>query len=164
LVLRGSLPRQQMNEPMIRFLETRHTREERSDAQQFALGHLEVSVMEVLWSRGESSVRDVVHQLPRTLAYTTVMTTLDRLYKKDLLNRRKSERAFLYSPRLSPQEWERKRAGDLVAGFLAGPQPSRDLLISCLVEAVGQYDKALLDTLEKRIRRKRRELFRRGRS
>lgn len=149
---------------MIRFLETRHTREERSDAQQFALGHLEVSVMEVLWSRGESSVRDVVHQLPRTLAYTTVMTTLDRLYKKDLLNRRKSERAFLYSPRLSPQEWERKRAGDLVAGFLAGPQPSRDLLISCLVEAVGQYDKALLDTLEKRIRRKRRELFRRGRS
>ncbi|HET6200841.1 MAG: BlaI/MecI/CopY family transcriptional regulator [Candidatus Acidiferrales bacterium] len=153
-----------MNEPMIRFLETRHTREERSDAQQFALGHLEVSVMEVLWSRGESSVRDVVHQLPRTLAYTTVMTTLDRLYKKDLLNRRKSERAFLYSPRLSPQEWERKRAGDLVAGFLAGPQPSRDLLISCLVEAVGQYDKALLDTLEKRIRRKRRELFRRGRS
>lgn len=164
MVLRGSLPRQQMNEPMIRFLETRHTREERSDAQQFALGHLEVSVMEVLWSRGESSVRDVVHQLPRTLAYTTVMTTLDRLYKKDLLNRRKSERAFLYSPRLSPQEWERKRAGDLVAGFLAGPQPSRDLLISCLVEAVGQYDKALLDTLEKRIRRKRRELFRRGRS
>ena len=153
-----------MNETMIRFLETRHARQERLDAQQFALGHLEVSVMEILWSRGESSVRDVVHQLPRTLAYTTVMTTLDRLYKKDLLSRRKSERAFLYSPRLSPQEWERKRAGDLVAGFLAGPQPSRDLLISCLVEAVGQYDKALLDALEKRIRRKRKELFRRGRS
>ena len=120
--------------------------------------------MEVLWSCGESSVRDVVQRLPRTLAYTTVMTTLDRLYKKDLLSRRKSERAFLYSPRLSPEEWERKRAGDLVAGFLAGPQPSRDLLISCLVEAVGQYDKALLDALEKRIRRKRKELFRRGRS
>lgn len=164
MVLRGNLQRQQMNEPMIRFLETRHAHEEGADAQQFALGHLEVSVMEVLWSRGESSVRDVVHQLPRTLAYTTVMTTLDRLYKKDLLNRRKSERAFLYSTRLSPQEWERKRAGDLVAGFLAGPQPSRDLLISCLVEAVGQYDKALLDALEKKIRRKRKELFRRGRS
>lgn len=150
---------------MIRFFETRHTHEERADAlQQFALGHLEVSVMEVLWSHGESSVRDVVHQLPRALAYTTVMTTLDRLYKKDLLDRRKSERAFLYSPRLSREEWERKRAGDLVAGFLAGPQPSRDLLISCLVEAVGQYDKTLLDALEKRIRRKRKELFRRGRS
>ncbi|MGH9709711.1 MAG: BlaI/MecI/CopY family transcriptional regulator, partial [Candidatus Acidiferrales bacterium] len=125
---------------MIRFLKTRNTSEERGDIlQPFVLGHLEVSVMEILWSRGESSVRDVIHQLPRPLAYTTVMTTLDRLYKKDLLERRKSERAFFYSPRLSREEWERKRAGDLVAGFLAGPQPSRDLLISCLVEAVGQY-------------------------
>ncbi|MGH9865091.1 MAG: BlaI/MecI/CopY family transcriptional regulator [Candidatus Acidiferrales bacterium] len=150
---------------MIRFLKTRNTSEERGDIlQPFVLGHLEVSVMEILWSRGESSVRDVIHQLPRPLAYTTVMTTLDRLYKKDLLERRKSERAFFYSPRLSREEWERKRAGDLVAGFLAGPQPSRDLLISCLVEAVGQYDEALLDALEKKIRRKRRELFRRGQS
>ena len=150
---------------MIRFLATRHPHQERADAlQQFALGHLEVSVMEVLWSRGESSVQDVVRQLPRPLAYTTVMTTLDRLYKKDLLDRRKSERAFLYSPRLSGEEWERKRAGDLVAGFLAGPRPSRDLLISCLVDAVGQHDEALLDALEKKIRRKRKELFRRGRS
>jgi predicted transcriptional regulator len=90
------------------------------------------------------------------------MTTLDRLYKKNLLERRKSERAFFYSPRLSREEWERKRAGDLVAGFLAGPRPSRDLLVSCLVEAVGQYDEALLDALEKRIRRKRKEILRRG--
>ncbi|HKV28141.1 MAG TPA: BlaI/MecI/CopY family transcriptional regulator [Candidatus Acidoferrales bacterium] len=150
---------------MIRFSDIPNTREERADGlQQFALGHLEISVMEILWSRGESSVRDVIHQLPRTLAYTTVMTTLDRLYKKNLLERRKSERAFLYSPRLSRGEWERKRAGDLVAGFLAGPQPSRDLLVSCLVEAVGQYDKALLDALEKKIRTKRKELFRRGQS
>lgn len=150
---------------MIRFLNTRRTHEEQADTlQPFALGHLEISVMEILWSRGESSVRDVIHQLPRALAYTTVMTTLDRLYKKNLLERRKSERAFLYSPLLSQEAWERKRAGDLVAGFLAGPQPSRDLLISCLVEAVGQYDKALLDALEKKIRTKRKELFRRGRS
>lgn len=130
--------------------------------QQSVLGRLEVRVMAILWLRGESSVRDVIQELARPLAYTTVMTTLDRLYKKHLLRRRKSERAFLYSPRLSREEWERKRAGDLVAGFLAGPQPSRDLLISCLVEAVGQHDKALLDELEQKIRRKRRELSRRG--
>ncbi|HEV2615764.1 MAG TPA: BlaI/MecI/CopY family transcriptional regulator [Candidatus Acidoferrales bacterium] len=150
---------------MIRFLNIRRTQEERADPlQPFALGHLEISVMEILWSRGESSVRDVIRQLPRALAYTTVMTTLDRLYKKNLLERRKSERAFLYLPRLSREAWERKRAGDLVADFLAGSQRSSDLLISCLVEAVGQYDKALLDALEKKIRTKRKELFRRGRS
>jgi predicted transcriptional regulator len=122
------------------------------------LGPLEVTVMEIVWRRGESNVHDVVAQLERPLAYTTVMTTLDRLYKKGLLDRRKQERAFQYVPRLSRTEWEHKRAGDFVAGFLARPQPSRELLISCLVEAVGRHDEALLDELEKKIRNKRREL------
>jgi predicted transcriptional regulator len=122
------------------------------------LGPLEMRVMAVLWSAGQSSVRDVVEKLERKLAYTTVMTTLDRLFKKGLLDRQKSERAFLYLPRLSSQEWERRRAGDLVAGFLAGPQPSRELLLSSLVEAVGQHDAVLLDELEEKIRKKRKEL------
>jgi len=122
------------------------------------LGPLEIQVMDVIWATGLSSVRDVVEKLDSKLAYTTVMTTLDRLYKKGLLDRQKSERAFLYSPRLSNQEWERRRAGDLVAGFLAGPEPSRDLLLSSLVDAVGQHDAMLLDELEEKIHKKRREL------
>src|SRR5436305_184687 len=62
------------------------------------LGPLEVTVMEILWAHGETNVRDVVDRLERPLAYTTVMTTLDRLYKKGLLAPRKSERAFDYTP------------------------------------------------------------------
>ncbi len=68
------------------------------------LGPLEVSVMDVLWKRSEGNVHDVAQQLGRPLAYTTVMTTLDRLFKKGLLNRRKSERAFFYSARFTHQE------------------------------------------------------------
>ena len=124
------------------------------------MGHLESDVMEILWARGESSVHDVVDQLARPLAYTTVMTTLDRLYKKGLLARRKADRAFVYMPRQSRAEWERKRADEFLAAFLAGPAPSGDLLISCLVDAVGQQDATLLDELERRIRVKRRELDR----
>lgn len=126
------------------------------------LGHLEESIMEMLWGRGESSVRTVARHLDRPLAYTTVMTTLDRLFKKGLLDRRKSERAFLYSPRLSRTEWERARAGDLVAGFLAGPQTSRDMLLSCFLDAVGHHDQELLGELEKKIRNQRRKLSRGG--
>jgi predicted transcriptional regulator len=125
------------------------------------LGPLEVSVMEVLWARGESNVRDVADRLGRPLAYTTVMTTLDRLFKKGLLGRRKCDRAFLYSPALNRSEWEHKRAGDFVTGFLSGAEPSRDLLISCLVEAVGRHDEGLLDQLEKKIKLRRKELCRR---
>jgi predicted transcriptional regulator len=128
--------------------------------QQSPLGHLEACVMEVMWQRGESNVRDVAEKLDRPLAYTTVMTTLDRLYKKGLLERRKSERAFLYSPRLSRRDWQRERAGELVAGFLAGPRQSGEVLISCFLDEVGR-DTTLLDELERKIKLKRKELDRR---
>jgi predicted transcriptional regulator len=145
---------------MIRFMKRAGL--SRKPAAVLAFGHLEGTVMEILWARGESSVHDVIERLRRPLAYTTVMTTLDRLFKKGFLNRRKPERAFLYAPHLSRQEWERKRADELVAGFLADSRPSGELLISSLVEAVGQHDEALLDELEEKIRAKRKELGRRG--
>ena len=132
--------------------------------EQLLLGPLEAQVMEVLWTAGECSVRDVIEQLDRKLAYTTVMTTLDRLFKKGLLDRQTSERAFLYSPRVSHQEWERQRADDLVAGLLAGSQPSRELLLSSLVDAVGQHDARLLEHLEEKIRNKRKEISKRSRA
>lgn len=125
------------------------------------LGRLETTVMEILWEHGASSVRDVSQRLTRPLAYTTVMTTLDRLYKKGLLHRSKQDRAFIYSALYTRREWEQKRAGVFMAGFLAGPEPARDLLISCLVDAAEQHDVALLDELEKQIRLKRQELSRR---
>lgn len=133
-------------------------------SRQLALGPLEMEIMEVVWATGRCSVRDVVERLHSRLAYTTVMTTLDRLFKKGLLVREKSERAFVYAPRLSSEEWERRRAGALVAGFLAGPQPARDLLLSSLVDAVGQHDAVLLDELEQKIRNKRRELCKASKS
>src|SRR5882762_3976091 len=109
---------------MLRFFKNRIAPSS-SAVQQFSLGRLEFELMEILWSRGESNVRDVAQHLRRPLAYTTVMTTLDRLYKKGLLERRMPERAFLYSTGMSREEWERSRAGSLVAGFLAGPTPAR---------------------------------------
>ena len=57
---------------------------------------------------------------------------------------------------------DRRRAENLVAGFLGGPNPSRELLLSSFLEAVGEHDAGLLDELEKKIRSKRKELFRRG--
>jgi predicted transcriptional regulator len=123
-----------------------------------ALGRLEMQVMEILWLRGEGNVREVAGQLRRPLAYTTVMTTLDRLFKKGLLQRHKSDRAFFYSPRFSRQDWERQIASEFVAGFLAGPQSSRQLLLSGLLDAVGQHDATLLEELEKKIQAKRKEI------
>jgi predicted transcriptional regulator len=148
---------------VIRFFKNRFTREDGRPAS-LELGSLERELMEMLWSRSEASVRDVMAQLPRPLAYTTVMTTLDRLYKKGLLVRHKAQRAFVYSPRLTRSEWERHRASHLLIGFLSGPRPSRELLLSCLLDAVGTHDPALLDELEKKIRLRRKQLDREGQS
>jgi len=148
-------------ERMIHFLKNRMTKVS-VPKRPAELGRLELNVMDILWDRGRSNVRDVVERVGRPLAYTTVMTTLDRLFKKGFLNREKVQRAFVYVPRLSREEWEQERAGVLVAGFLQGPEPSRELLLSCFLEAVGEHDAELLDQLEKQIRMKRKELAERG--
>lgn len=125
-------------------------------------GHLEEEVMDILWSCVEANVRDVVEKLERQLAYTTVMTTLDRLYKKGLLARRKESRAFIYSPRMTKGDWERERASGLVAQFLSGPEQGRELLLSTFLDAMGDLDEQLLEELEKKIRAQRRKLLRRS--
>jgi predicted transcriptional regulator len=129
------------------------------------LGKLEARVMEALWTLGEASVQAVSDKIEIPRAYTTIMTTLERLFKKGHLQRRKEGRAFLYSPLLTRQEWERRRAEGLISTFFApGGNPGRELLVSTLLDVVGQYDRALLDELEREIRRRRKELGQRGRS
>ena len=116
------------------------------------LGPLETQVMEVLWACGECRVREVVKRLDRNMAYTTVMSTLDRLFRKNLVSRRMCDRAYFYSPLVTCQEWKDKVARDVVAKLLAGPQTSRDVLIPCLLEAVAGQDALLLREIEKTIR------------
>lgn len=125
-------------------------------ANRWQLGVLEQDAMEVLWRQQRSSVREVMAGLERPLAYTTVMTTLDRLYKKGLLRREKAERAFLYAPVLSRRQWQRRRAAEFLESFFTGP--AREALVSSLVDAVEQFDAELLDELTRKIQAKRQEL------
>ena len=122
------------------------------------LGPLETQVMEVLWACGECRVREVMERLDRNLAYTTIMSTLDRLFRKNLVSRRLCDRAYIYSPRITCQEWKDKVARDVVAKLLAGPQASREALVACLLEAAGDQEDLLLGVIERRVRRPSRKL------
>jgi predicted transcriptional regulator len=71
------------------------------------LGELERAVMEVLWERAlPATAREVARTLAdRDLAYTTVMTVLDRLAKKGFLQREQVGRAWSYTPTASREAY-----------------------------------------------------------
>lgn len=125
-----------------------------------ALGQLEHEVLKELWHHGEMSVREMYLAFDKCTAYTTLMTTLDRLHKKGLLNRRKDGRAFFYSPSVSQTEFEQGIREDLVDGLLGRSAEGVEPILSCIVEKVSERDRALLDELERLVKEKRRELKR----
>jgi predicted transcriptional regulator len=121
------------------------------------LGPLEQQLLSALWTRGDATVREILEFGDIKLAYTTVMTTLDRLYKKKLLNRTAEGRAFRYSPKYTQQELEKAAVGETVRRML-GSGVTAALPLSYLVEAVSAHDARLLDDLQRLLDQKRREL------
>jgi predicted transcriptional regulator len=126
------------------------------------LGTLERQVIEVVWAGAEVTVRDVHARLDGKVAYTTVMTTLDRLFRKGLLARTKRSRAFVYSALATREELDDIVASDVVSGLLAGEGAAPLPFLSNLVDAVGERDRALLDELERLVKAKQRVLGRDG--
>ena len=124
------------------------------------LGVLEAQVMDEVWRHGgELRVRDVHAVFQPRLAYTTVMTTMDRLYKKGLLERRKEGRAFLYSARLDRQQFVWNAGAGLIRGLL---ESEGEPALSFLVDAVTDRDREMLDRLERLIREKKRQAAKTG--
>ena len=119
------------------------------------LGELETAVMELLWAQPSQTVIEVERCLleSRAIAHTTVLTTLDRLHSKGHLTRSKRGKAFVYTPRLSREEFERGMAEEVLGallGHFSGPA------LSAFVDLVGE-DSTALERLEAIIREKRRE-------
>lgn len=121
------------------------------------LGPLEAHLLRALWNRQSATVRELLSQGDLDVAYTTVMTTLDRLYKKQLLDRVIEGRAFRYVPRHTPEEFQRAAATDAIHQLLASNKTS-SLPLSCFVEAITDHDAKLLDELQEIVERKRRAL------
>jgi predicted transcriptional regulator len=130
------------------------------DPVETALGTLERDVMDVLWGRADLSVRDVQLHLNRPIAYTTVMTTLDRLFKKGLLERRQMGRAFMYSAALTRADLQAQIAGRVLEGLFRARDAEPMPLLSNLVDSVSAQDGGdeLLEKLEALVREKRRQL------
>jgi BlaI family transcriptional regulator, penicillinase repressor len=93
----------------------------------------ELEVLQVLWRRGPSTVRDVMNELNRgrPRAYTSVMSLLNVMADKGWLDRRREGRAFLYSAKVAEQPTLRDMVGDLLQRAFHG---SAGLLVAHALE------------------------------
>lgn len=119
------------------------------------LGKLEAQVMEAMWgAEGPVAVEEVREALTREgkhPAYTTIMTTLSRLYTKGLLSREMRGKAYFYSPRVSRRELTSNVTKQVIDGLLTTfAEPA----MAYFVEALSDEHPDKLDALAQMIRRK----------
>jgi predicted transcriptional regulator len=121
------------------------------------LGTLEREVMDVLWRRERALGKEVFADLSasRKIAYTTVLTVLERLYKKGLVAKERRDGAGLYvfSPKYSRERFEGLVSEEVLKGIL---ELGGGAAVSSFVDIIAQSDS--LDRLERLIEEKRRSL------
>lgn len=119
-----------------------------------ALGPLEADVLALVWDLETATARELFAQQaqPGERAYTTLMTTLDRLFKKGLLLREKEGLAWRYVPAVTRASFEQRRVDALAARIVA---QHGDAGLAAFVDAAAAADGPLLDRLEELIRARR---------
>jgi BlaI family penicillinase repressor len=95
------------------------------------LAPLELDCMNTLWPMGQGTVREIRDQLAarRPRAYTTIMTIMDRLARKGVVERRKVGRAYMYRPNLSAEDARTQALGQVIENFFGG---SKEALLAQL--------------------------------
>jgi predicted transcriptional regulator len=114
------------------------------------LGSLETSIMEVMWHTKEATVRDVLHAMGECNAYTTVMTVMQRLYEKGVLQRRLVDGAYIYQAAVPKEQYAkqtvRKTLDQLVHGF-------GDVALAQFVDVLDDVDPKRLEELRKHLQK-----------
>jgi len=115
--------------------------------------------MDLVWANqlASFSVNEVLFVLEkkREIAYTTVMTTLVRLCDKGVLKRQRDGKRYLYSPKLSREQFLEATAREVLDGAVGEHQA-----LAMLVDKVMESSASELDELEALIRQRRREFYR----
>ena len=114
------------------------------------LGPLEAEVMDVAWTLGEATVRDVHETLSshRSVAYTTVMTTMGRLADKGLLKRVEDQRAHRFTPLLTRQEYADATVKSVVDWLFS---QFRDPAVAYFLDRVEEQDDRVVEALKEAI-------------
>lgn len=117
------------------------------------LGHLEAAIMDIIWKKGRVSVREVYDtlRLERRLAYTTVMTIMNRLADKGFLEKEKEGVAYFYTPVYTREEFNKSVVRQVIDGLL---DEYADFAYSHFIQRIQEEDESRIEQLEQIIRAK----------
>lgn len=89
--------------------------------QNTSLGELEAFVLAALWDKGKLATPEVFNHVGRArgLAYTTILTVLQRLHRKGLVTRQAAGKSHVYAPALSREQFAERRAELLAAAMVS---------------------------------------------
>jgi BlaI family penicillinase repressor len=120
-------------------------------AKDVALSELQISLMRVLWARGEVSTVDMAEALAaeRGIKHTTVATVLTRLEKRGVVAQRRDGRQLFYRSLVSESEVRRSMVTDLLSTLFGG---DANALVSHLVDE-SEIEAGDLDRLRKALGR-----------
>jgi len=120
-----------------------------------SLGELETAVLEQIWADGPSDVKRVYAAIGkrRRITLNTVQSTMERLWRKGLLDREKVSHAYVYSARHTRAELCARMVEQVVGAVLLG-EPAT--LLSAFVDLAARADSENLDRLEALIANRRR--------
>lgn len=104
-------------------------------------GELEAKIMKAVWSLEEATVQDVVNRLGKRANYKTVMTVMNRLVEKSVLERRKVSRAFVYKPHFTQEHLMARLSREVLDGLMADFSPG---VLAQFVDAVAESDQGRL--------------------
>lgn len=117
-----------------------------------SLGGLEIEIMPIVWRDGQVTVKDVFEEMygKHKLAYTTIMTVMNRLAKKDVLKQDRRTIPYLYTAAVSQSEMAGKMLDQVVDKVLGG---STGMLVSYCIER-NEIRPKELDELKKMLAKK----------
>ena len=125
------------------------------------LGHLEQEVMDALWEKGEALGKDVFSEIKRhrQIAYTTVLTVLERLAKKGLVIKKRENEGYLFSAAYTRQEFSAMVSKEVIRGVI---DLSVTNTLASFVDILADKDPEELERLSSLIESKKKEFKKEG--
>lgn len=113
-------------------------------------GPLEAKIMDILWEGSEKSIKEVQQHLEKEKAtnFNTVMTVMNRLVEKKILEKRVEGRTSLFKPVKTKEEFIEEQSKKLTNNLL---DEFGGLVVNHMLDSLKEVDQNLLDRLEQKI-------------